>query len=437
MDAAGDVIMAGSTNSPDYPTTPNAYQPEYFASPAQIYEPPFTIVAPLSAGYITKLSADGSSLVWSTLLSGSANSSSLGDSISGMGIDATGNILVSGRASSSDFPGLWLTPVASRPTSGSRGFVTRLSADGTTLSPTELIPASVHASGIAVRADGSAVPVTYGATFVAGIATYSLSTVSLSSVGHVTAIADTADNAKIVSVAPGQLLTLFGTNLASGPSNPSGFPTSFNGVTVTFNGLAAPILYTSGTQINLQVPYEIANQTQVTMQVASAFVSPAISESYVLAAVERQPSVFVASSAFSQPIFGNAACNGQNAAGLQPLALNADGTQNSCANPAASGSTVTIFLNGLGVSTPVQSTGVISPSLVAISPAAAIVSGSNAGTKLSTATLPGSIDSLAQVLIQVKSSPSFLNVPLEVQQPSEAPFLVRGPGILIWTRPAP
>ena len=42
------------------------------------------------------------------------------------------------------------------------------------------------------------------------------------------------------------------------------------------------------------------------------------------------------------------------------LALNADGTQNSCANPAAcsESSVVTIFLNGIGVSSPVtQATG--------------------------------------------------------------------------------
>lgn len=445
VDATGSVIVAGTTNSPDYPTTPNAYQPEYFANPAPIYLPPFTVVAPLAAGYVTKLSGDGSRLVWSTLLSGSGTGgpgvNTLGDGISAIGFDPAGNILLAGRAASIDFPGLWSTPVASRPPQPSNegdvtvGFVARLSSDGTTLSPTALIAGCVNASGIAVRRDGSAVIAGYSTESISGVVAPVLASVSLSSIGRVTAIADAADNAKIVSVAPGQLLAIFGTNLASGPANaPSGFPTSFDGVTVTFNGIAAPILYTSPTQINVQVPYEIASQTQVTMQVTSQLVSPAISESYLLAVVERQPSVFVAATAFSQPIFDSATCNGQNASGLQPLALNADGTQNSCANPAVSGSTVTIFLNGLGVSNPAQSTGVVSPSLVAITPAAAIVSGANAGTRLSTATLPGSIDSLAQVQIQVTSSS---NVPLEVQQPSEQPYLVRGPGILIWVRPAP
>jgi hypothetical protein len=97
--------------------------------------------------------------------------------------------------------------------------------------------------------------------------------------------------------------------------------------------------------------------------------------------------------------------------------------------------------DGLGVSNPAQTTGVISPSPVAINPAAAIntnlgVPSGAAASFLSTTTLPGSIDSLAQVQIQVSSTSSFVNVPLEVQQPSQSPFLVRGPGILIWVRPA-
>ena len=72
------------------------------------------------------------------------------------------------------------------------------------------------------------------------------------------AICDSADYAEILSVAPGQLLTLFGTNLAPPSSTPSGFPNSFDGVTVTFNGIDAPILFASGNQINLQVPSDFA-----------------------------------------------------------------------------------------------------------------------------------------------------------------------------------
>jgi uncharacterized protein (TIGR03437 family) len=105
---------------------------------------------------------------------------------------------------------------------------------------------------------------------------------------------------------------------------------------------------------------------------------------------------------------------------LQPLAFNADGTQNSCANPAASGSTVTIFLNGLGVTNAAPTTGAISSNGIAITPAA---SGVNV---LSTTTLPGSIDSIAQVQIQVSST--------KILALQVGTFLVRGPGIVIWAR---
>jgi uncharacterized protein (TIGR03437 family) len=302
--------------------------------------------------------------------------------------------------------------VASRPTSKGEGFVARLSADGTTLSPTQLVAGSTGLSGIAVRGDGSVVVVPV------------LTSVSLSPVGRVAAISDPADGAKIVRVAPGQLLTLYGTNLAPAGAPTNGFPTTLNGVTVTFNGIAAPILYTSGIQINLQVPFEIAGLTQVTMLVSSTQVMPPVSESYILAVTARQPSVFV--SANGQALFDLTACNGQNVSGIQPLALNADGTENSCANPAASGSVVTIFLNGLGVSSPMQPTGSVSASAIPISPAASFISTSSAATILSTATLAGSIDSVAQVEIQV-SSTSVVSVPLEV-----GGYWVRGASVLIW-----
>jgi uncharacterized protein (TIGR03437 family) len=436
IDADGNVIVAGTTNSPDYPTTPGAYQAEYFSNPElalNVHEE----LAPAPAGYVTKLNASGTGLIWSTLFSGSSTQSTLpvvdlvspgGDSITGMRIDTNGNILIAGIAQSSDLPGLWLTPVAARPTANGETFVARLSADGTTLSPTQLVPGSNASAGIAVRGDGSAVIVP------------ALASVSLSSVGRVAAISDTADNAKIVRVAPGQLLTLYGTNLA--PDTPAAFRigtnglvTSLDGVTVTFNGIPAPILYTSGIQINLQVPYEIAALGQVTMQVSSSMVAPPVSESYILAVAVRQPSVFISSNASSQPLFDLTACNGQNVSGLPPLALNADGTQNSCANPAASGSVVTIFLNGLGLTTPTLSTGAISDFVVALNPAAGMVNAGDAlADFLSTATLPGSIDSIAQVQIQVSATSPYMSIPLAVQQGYGEGYWVRGPAILIWVK---
>lgn len=409
VDNAGNVIVAGGTNSPDYPTTPGAYQPEYFANPGLEQVGPFITVAPYSAGYVTKLNATGTDLLWSTLLGGSGP----GDGIVAMTLDSSENILVSGHSASADFPGLWSTPVASRPPQSWEGFVARLSPDGTTLSPTQLVPGSVNITGLAVRSDGSVAVTGYNADNRTGVSPV-LASVTIPAIGRVAAISDTADNAKLVSIAPGQLLTLYGTNLAAADTS------------VTFNGIPAPILYTSSTQINLQVPYEIAGMTEVTMQVSST------QESFTLAVVPRQPSIFLSPAAYTQPLFDQTVCNGQAVSGLQPLALNSDGTLNSCTNPAASGSTVTVFLNGLGLTAPAQTTGAISTTAVDLAPAGALPLPS--AKVLSTTTVPGAIASLAQVRMQINSAAPYVNIPLQLLYPAEPPTLVRAPGILIWLK---
>jgi uncharacterized protein (TIGR03437 family) len=64
------------------------------------------------------------------------------------------------------------------------------------------------------------------------------------------------------SFAPGMLMSVFGTGLSSGSPQIIGTAplpvTSASGTTVTINGIAAPLLYVSATQINFQVPYEVA-----------------------------------------------------------------------------------------------------------------------------------------------------------------------------------
>jgi hypothetical protein len=147
VDSSGNAILAGSTASPDYPTTPDAFQPEYSANPSVEMSGP-SESAPPSIGYITKLNATGTALVWSTFLGGSGDAAigafTSGDSILGLALDSAGNILVAGEANSSDFPGLWTVPVASRPTVtinvSPPGFAARLTPDGTTLSPVQLFP---------------------------------------------------------------------------------------------------------------------------------------------------------------------------------------------------------------------------------------------------------------------------------------------------------
>ena len=63
------------------------------------------------------------------------------------------------------------------------------------------------------------------------------------------------------NVARGELISVYGTNLATGlganftPTTPV---LSLGGASVTIGGLAAPITYASPTQLDVQVPFELA-----------------------------------------------------------------------------------------------------------------------------------------------------------------------------------
>jgi uncharacterized protein (TIGR03437 family) len=331
-----------------------------------------------------------------------------------------------GTAKSSDLPGLWSTPVTSRPKPGqqpSAGFVARLSSDGVKLSPTELLPVAVNnpnSNVLAMRKDGSAIIVPQ------------LAAVTLSDPPRVASITDT-DNTRLVRVAPGQLLTLWGTKLSpSQDSQPSASsPISFNGITVTFNGIAAPILYASGDQVNLQVPFEVAGRNEVTMQVTGQLGDPPFSESFILGVIARQPSLPISGANFAGPLFGVSGC-APSVRCIQPLAINEDGTANGSDHPAPSGSTITVFLNAIGITSPALATGSISTSLTDLTPGVTIPCCYDLPIQvLATETIPQSSTTVAQVRILVSSSSSPVSVPLAIQD--SLTTAIRGVSVLIWT----
>jgi len=128
-------------------------------------------------------------------------------------------------------------------------------------------------------------------------------------------------------VAPGSLITLFGTRLAlitAGPA-PVPLPLSLADVSVTINGLAAPLLYVSPTQINAQMPAGIS-PGQATVVVRTGGVA---SQPVSIPVRRAGPGIFTDSHG-------------------QAVVLNADGSANSPQNPGAAGTTVSLFLTGVG-----------------------------------------------------------------------------------------
>ena len=152
-----------------------------------------------------------------------------------------------------------------------------------------------------------------------------------------------AANFEAGPVAPGELVTLFGTRL--GPREgvqpqatlQSPFPTQVANVEVTFDGTPAPLLWVQDAQINAVAPWSLTpgRTTQVCVSYnatnANCLTSPV---------VQTAPAVFLID-------------------GTYAAALNQDGSVNSLSNPAARGSVVTVWATGLGPIAPPEAGGML------------------------------------------------------------------------------
>lgn len=331
VDAEGNVWVAGTTNSADYPVT-GQFQPFYLASapPGPDTSLFGTVYPPPASGYITELNSSGAGLLYSTYFSGSQT-----DTIT-FAAFTSGGIYLSGQAGSTDLPGFQGVPMQCLP----QTFTSLLTANGLTLTATRTVPGTVLAYD------------TVTSTFLSWAGGSLFSSDPLAPPTPIACILDAADLLSVSSIAPGELLSIFG----------SGFTDGSSGVTVTVNGIASPLLYVSAQQINIQAPFEIANSQQVSLNLTSSDAS--VSDSQNLGVVPSDPVAFLDTVTSHVSVdFEHCQLNGGlYSGGPLPLAFNSDGSQNTCSNPAAAGSPVRIFLAGLGVTNPPQVTGSINPS---------------------------------------------------------------------------
>jgi len=152
---------------------------------------------------------------------------------------------------------------------------------------------------------------------------------------------------------PGEILSIrgFGAGAAAVGGlklDASGMVVSnLNGLQVTFDGRAAPLIYTSANQTNLIVPYEVAGKTSTVMQVVYAAAAGTLeTAAWVLPVAASAPGVFTL----------DATGTGQAAV------VNQDGSVNSAANPAALGSVISIYATGEGQTSPAGVTGGVTQS---------------------------------------------------------------------------
>jgi Beta-propeller repeat/Putative binding domain, N-terminal/NHL repeat len=146
VDASGNAFVGGTTSSSNFQTTVGAYLTAYAGN---------------NDAFVVKLNPAGSALIYATYLGGSAS-----DSVAGLAIDAAGNCYITGITASGDFP---TTPGAFSTTKGSpsystSGFVTKLSATGSSLVYSTFLGGNGSDSPVAIALDSS------NAAYVAGSA---------------------------------------------------------------------------------------------------------------------------------------------------------------------------------------------------------------------------------------------------------------------------
>jgi uncharacterized protein (TIGR03437 family) len=147
------------------------------------------------------------------------------------------------------------------------------------------------------------------------------------------------------SIAPGELVSIFGQNLGPGSAQVlqvanGDVTTTLGGVRVLFNGVAAPMVLAYSGQLNAIVPFEVSGSSTATIQVEY---SGAASSSVTAPVAAAAPGIFTADS------------SGKG----QAAALNQDYSYNNSANPAAPGSVVILYMTGAGQTAPAGVDGLV------------------------------------------------------------------------------
>ncbi len=226
IDVWGNAYITGWTNSSNFPVTPGAFDTSYNGGEWD--------------GFVTKLNASGSPLLYSTYLGGGN-----GEGGYAIAIDGSGNVYITGYTYSSDFP---VTPGAFDTTYNGNAnvFVTRLNTDGSALVYSTFLGGAWNDFGSGIGIDGSGnayitgytyssdFPVTPGAfdttfsgldVFVTRLNASGSALIystflggSESDMGHAIAI-DVSGNAYITGY----------TNSSNFPTTPGAFDTTYNG----------------------------------------------------------------------------------------------------------------------------------------------------------------------------------------------------------------
>jgi uncharacterized protein (TIGR03437 family) len=287
VDQAGDVYFTGSSTSgagggADLPTTPGVFQPAYAGYDVL----PYTGVELLGDAIVGELNPAGSALIYLTYLGGAEN-----DAGQAIAIDSQGNAYVAGFTDSTNFP---TANGPFQPAYGGGGgnyvylmfgdaFLAEVSPGGTKLLYSTYLGGSLDDLALGLALDGKGNVYLAGSTESRNLATtsnavqrtfqgmqYSRPSFLMGDAFYAVVsgfpspplTASVLNGASFANqpVAPGSLITIFGTFPGTTTASASGIPLpdSLGGASVTINGNPVPLNFVNATQINTQVPWDTA-----------------------------------------------------------------------------------------------------------------------------------------------------------------------------------
>ncbi len=230
------------------------------------------------------------------------------------------------------------------------------------------------------------------------------------------AVANSASNLA-GPVSGGEIVVLYGTGMGPAglvqytPGTTGQVPTSLAGTTVYFGNYAAPLLYTSASQVGAIVPYEVSG-TVGNCLIPCSFVSQVqvfvkyngdLSATFPVSLATAAPAIFTANSSGQGQA---AAINIQNGAYAY----------NNAAHPLNAGDYVELFLTGTGQTNPPSVDGQLTPNANELVAAPVTVTlGGRTLTAQYAGGAPGTVAGLTQVNVQIPSGLTAGAVPVSVQ----------------------
>ena len=357
-DAAGDIFVAGNTSMVDYPVTAAAYQTKFgngcpYPS-ASIYTGFIGSITRYQEDdvFLTKLSPDGATYLYSTFLGGRCY-----DRPSSLAIGSDGSAYIAGESDSDDFP--ILGAVDGGPSAqGYKSFVSAIDPSGAQLKFSSFLSAGSNpmvaaGPGSLLRVAGNAGFLAQSQQFVGGLfgPQYPNTDVLVFSINIAAPLPAlylggvfNGFSYQAGSVAPSEIVMLSVPNLPADAQGDVGLAglaqltTTLAGVQVLFDGRAVPVMSVGNGRIYAIAPTDLKPSTVTFVRVR---VNDAESNDLAVQVAQASPGLLSANGS------GTGAAN----------AINADGSTNSQQNPALRGSTVTFFFTGIAPGTTNVDTG--------------------------------------------------------------------------------